>query len=752
MKRMRDPLRRRVLRELRSDLPRHLVIFLFFALIISGASGYFISCDSLAKSYDESFEKYNIEDGNFELAERPDENTVADIEKDADIRLYENYFKQEETEDFESKLRMFGERNEVNKVCLLSGDMPKEKNEIAIDRLYAQNHKLEKGSTIRIAGGAELTVSGIAALPDYSSLYENPSELIFDNKAFGIGVMTKEGFEALRDDHIHYVYSWLYNSKPKDETEAKEMSEELVKTVSKHAVLTGFIPEYVNQAIVFAGDDIHGDRAGMSVFLYITVVILAFITAITADSTILAESGVIGTLRASGYSRGELLRHYLMPPMITLVCGAVVGNILGYTLLEKYMADAYLGTYSLTSYEVIFNPEALIETTVIPLATMLVINIAALAAKLKLSPLRFLRRDLSRRGKKKSFRLNTKIPIMIRYRLRIIFQNLPNYITIVVGSFLANTILMFGMVFEPMLVNFQNTVSENMLAKYIYVLKVPAETEVPSAEKAVMTDLETTYKKYKAEQVSIYGIEEGSRYVKIGHEGKGVYLSTAYADKYGISEGESITLKEKYTDKEYTFEVAGMYDYPATIAVFMDKTQFGETFEKGSDIYFSDEEITDIDDTLIYSKIGESDLTKTSRQLMRSMGSMMVVFKYFGIVMFMIVIYLLAKIIIEKNARPISVAKILGYTDREVSGLYVHSTTIVAVLSIVLTVPLASVMLDKLFKVVFMSYSGYFAYDVSVLTLAETCAIGIASYLLISVLLNRKVKRVDLAEALKNVE
>jgi len=80
MKKMRDPLRRRLPRELKKDLPRHLVTFLFFTLLIAAASGYFISGDSLKANYDESFEKYNIEDGNFELYEKADEVIKAHID------------------------------------------------------------------------------------------------------------------------------------------------------------------------------------------------------------------------------------------------------------------------------------------------------------------------------------------------------------------------------------------------------------------------------------------------------------------------------------------------------------------------------------------------------------------------------------------------------------------------------------------------------------------------------------------------
>ena len=50
--------------------------------------------------------------------------------------------------------------------------------------------------------------------------------------------------------------------------------------------------------------------------------------------------------------------------------------------------------------------------------------------------------------------------------------------------------------------------------------------------------------------------------------------------------------------------------------------------------------------------------------------------------------YLLSKIIIEKNAQSISMNKILGYTNSEISRLYIISTFIVVAVSILISMPL----------------------------------------------------------------
>ena len=60
----------------------------------------------------------------------------------------------------------------------------------------------------------------------------------------------------------------------------------------------------------------------------------------------------------------------------------------------------------------------------------------------------------------------------------------------------------------------------------------------------------------------------------------------------------------------------------------------------------------------------------------------------FAIIIFLVIVYLLSKIIIEKNGQAISMTKILGYSNREISRLYIFSTTFMVLLSILISLPL----------------------------------------------------------------
>lgn len=751
---MKNPLNKRIFREIKGEAGKYVVIFLFMTALIGIVSGFLIAGESLKTAYDQSFEKYNVEDGNFELAEKADSECVSNIEKE-DVTLFENYYVEEDTDDFDSTLRIFADRKDVNKVCLLSGEMPEAENEIALDRLYAKNNDLVIGDSFSVAGKS-LKVVGIVALPDYSALFQNNTDFMFDSIKFGVAVMTDEGFQTMGESHIHYSYSWKYGMPPTDSSgkEAKDMAENFMESISTKAALTNFIPRCSSNAINFAGDDLGGDRVMILTMMYILIVIIAFVFAITTSNTISRESNVIGTLRASGYAKSELIRHYMAAPVIVLLIAAVVGNVLGYTLFKDIMADQYLGSYSLTTYKTLWNATAFIETTIFPIAIMMLINFVMLARMLSLSPLKFIRRDLKRHQKKKAFKLNTKIGIMSRFKLRVIFQNIPNYITIFVGVLFAGFILVFGTMFTPLLDYVEDETISNMIASHQYILKVPAETETADAEKYCIGSLKTTGDDF-TENISIYGISESSSYIGADLSGGKVYISSAYSDKYGLDKGDNITLKEEFGDKEYTLNVDGIYENPTTLAVFVNSEQFNEMFEKESGYYsgyLSNQGIGDIDDSLIAAEITEDDYTKSSRQLKQSMGSMMSIFWVLGVAVFMLVIYLLAKIIIEKNAQSISIAKILGYEKREINRIYIHTTTIVTIVSLIAVLPVIHALLNWVWHTMMTGYTGWIPCVVQWSTYCKVVVAGIITYAVVAALLMRQTRRVPLADALKNVE
>lgn len=798
---MKNPLRKRLLRELKSEFGKYAVIFLLLAGTISFVSGFLVADGSMLKAYNDGFTKYNIEDGNFQTKKKMNKAQER-LVQEFGITVYDNFYTERSLSN-DTTLRVFENRSEVNTVCLMEGNMPESEDEIAIDRMYADNNNLKVGDTIseksgkmeiaddadsennaenstdETTGGRSWKIVGLVALPDYSCLFSDNNDTMFDAVKFGVAIIPEGGLDAFSTDDLVYDYSWKYDTKPADDTEEKDMSEDLMSDLNGEVALQSFIPQYQNQAIHFTGDDMGSDRTMIIALLYIVIAILAFVFGITISNTISKEASVIGTLRASGYTKNELIRHYMAMPIIVTAISAVIGNILGYTVLKKVCAGMYYGSYSLPTYETIWSADAFVLTTIVPIIIMLVVNYVVLWKKLQLGPLKFLRRDLSGKKQRKIVPLSPKLPFFSRFQIRVLFQNMSNYVVLFIGIIFANMLLMFGLIFPSILNHYQESVPKQMICNYQYMLQVPieamdeehklesmiqmllfskaVETDNEDAEKFSAYSLEQSMSTGKKDGVTIYGVAENSRYIPIDFSDNvpNVYISSAYAEKYDLVIGDAISLKEPYGDDVYEFTVEGIYPYEAGIAVFMPQKELNQTFDLGDDYfcgYLSDTEITDIDDKYIGSVIDMDALTKVSRQLMVSMGSMMYLVDGFAIVMFVVLIYLLSKIIIEKNAQSISMVKILGYTNREISRLYLMSTSVVVTAFLLISLPIETVLMKVIIKIVMQSMTGWISFYLDPKIYVEMFVLGICSYAVVAMVEYRRIRKVPMDTALKNVE
>ena len=786
-KKIKNPLIKRIPKELIGDWKKYLVVCLFLVLTIGFVSGMYVANESMLQAADEGATKYKREDGHFELAEKADDTLLSDIAKgepvktdDSDdtdaktvpVTLYENFFRNEE-EDYDNDekkdgtIRVFTRTEDVNLACLMDGSFPEKEDEIAIDRMHADNVGIQTGDTINV-GGQSYKVCGLIAYVNYSTLHEKTSDLMFDALKFDVGMVTEAGFDRLSED-VHYSYAWKYENAPEDEIEEKSMSDDFRKcltaqTLMRQDELKDYVPRYANPAINFATDDMGSDVAMGGVLLDILIVIIAFIFAVTISNTIVKEASTIGTLRASGYTKGELIRHYLSMPLIVTLFAACVGNILGYSVFKNVVVSMYYNSYSLPAYETIWNPDAFIKTTLIPVILMFVVNLIVIVRMMQHTPLQFLRHDLKETKRKKAMRL-PKWKFFSRFRLRIMLQNIPNYLILFVGVLFIMIMLAMAVGMPDTLKYYQDHADDLMFAKYQYVLKsyqdVSGEvltTDNPDAEKFAMKSLVSKGEALD-EEISAYGIEDDSHYVKIADldalEDKEVYISGPYAEKYELHEGDTITLDEKYEDQQYAFRVKGIYDKCQSIAIFMPIDNYRDTFDLKKEAfsgYLSDSRITDIDQDRIATVITKEDITKMCDQLDHSMGSYMTYFQVLCILLSVVLIYLLTKLIIEKNENAISMTKILGYENREIAGLYLLSTTIVLVIADALSVILGAAIMNIAWKQIMFEYSGWFSFFIKPLGYVKMFGFVLIGYLIVMVLDFIRIRKIPMDQALKNVE
>ena len=721
--------------------------------------------EAVYEEWDDIAEEYNLNDEGF---------------TPVPVSIYENFYHNEPEDnnndgEEDATVRIFRSDSTVDMATFIEGRAPETAREIAIDRMHADNVGVSVGDTITV-GGREYEITGLLSYCNYLTLHESNTDLMFDAFGFDVAMLTPEAFDALTS-RTHYSYAFFYETKPVDKVEAADFSDSFLKCLITQTLvddneIEDYLPEYLRQASNFAPSDIEGDSTGTSILCYILIAVIAFIFAITISNTIDKEASVIGTLRASGYSKDELVVHYMSMPLIVTFIGAIVGNVLGYTAFRNVAVNLYYQSYSLPTPKLVWSSAALVKTTVIPLLLMFFINLIVIVKKLQLSPLKFLRHDLSKSKRSKARRIPAW-SFMKRFRIRILFQNMPNYAVLIFGVILIELMMCFAFGLPDSLDNYGEKAPEMVFADYQYMLMGYKDSDgniITTSEETAEKFSSKTLKYPKSgssfrsgmgsggdENVTVYGIIDDSAYVNIPTDmaEDHLYVSSAFATKFGLKAGEVITLNEEYENKSYEFTVDGIVDYDGGIAVFMNNDNFNSVFGKKEDEfsgYFSSNEITDIDEKDIAVVITIEDITKVTTQLDHSFGSIINVFKYVLIVLAAAMIYLLAKIIIERNEHTISMVKILGFMNSEIGSLYIIPTAIVVTVVSLISFVAGYFLMIWIFKAFILQMDGYFAFYMSPLSMVLSVVYLLVGYAFVSVIDYIRIRKIPMEEALKNVE
>ena len=753
---MKNPLNRSLWREFKQNLTRYLSISRVLIVMISAVSGFLTVVYSVKDLLYKNQDECNVEDGQFAVTQTLNKDTKDKIE-DLDLNLYENFYSEQDLSD-DTMIRIYKNREKVDIATVYEGRLPKNKHEIALDRLFAEKNDYKVGETIHL-NGEDIKIVGFIAVPDYTSLIEKNNDLMMDAIHFGVAIVDNKTFDEFAEKNITYNYSYVLDKKDASDKENYDKLNDIRDICLENGyMLTNMMTSDMNQTISFLPNDMGGDIPMIKALLYIILVILAFIFVVISETIIDEESTVIGTLLASGYTKNELIRHYMVLPIIITIVSCIIGNIVGYLVFPPYFKDMYYGSYCLPPLKVQFIPEAFITTTIIPLVFMLVINYLMLRHKLNISPIRFLRRDTHKNRIKQHIKLKHG-SFFRRFQIRVILQNKGSYFTLFIGILFASFILMFGIVMGPCIDNYLQNSEDSVKADYQYVLKQPVDIKnAEDAEKLTITSLETYYKAGDLDlDVSFYGLDNDSKYyddISLPSKDDEITISYDFAQKMGLKKGDKITFTNPYTEKDYKFKVYDIYDYKAGFSAYMTQKNLNDMIDQDKNYYnayLSDKKL-DIKDEYIQSKLTRNDVVKIGEQVTSSFGQMIPIMTTVSIIIYLVVMYILTKLVMDRNATNMSFLKVMGYDDKEISKLYLKASTIVVVISLIICAPFSYYLMDVLFKFAFMRFTSYIEMYMPYYLHIVVFVVGLLVYSLVNFILNRSIKKVDLGESLKESE
>ena len=782
------PLARRLPRELRHNLGKYVGIFLLMCASIALTSGFLLAAHSISVIIDGMRDEYAIEDGRFTTSFEATEAQLDAARDAADgvggVDVYENFsvdarFRKAEGDDGTSRtLRTYAHRTEVDLAAYCEGRVPEADDEVAVDRVFATNNGLSVGDEVTLTGRT-YTVVGIMTQPDSQALFADNSDFTVNTITYGVAEVSQAGLRALEDagGAAAYTYSFSFRDRSLSVAERTDAEKDMVSALTDaDARVDELIDADSNQGIGYAADDVTGDSAMWTVLLDIIIVIMAFVFVVLTNATIEDESAIIGTLLASGYRRREIVLHYLTLPAVVGVLASALGCVLGVTFFTTPMKDLYYGSYSLPPFQVSWDWSIFLKCAVAPAALLVLITLLGLLRKMGKTPLQFLRHEASgKSGTKRGFRLPERLGFAARFRIRVFLRNLGNFATLFVGIGFASLLLLFALAILPTMNHYADNLVNSLVAEHQYTLKAPVELEgtddedvhpvnttdngaekIAQAEKYAVYTLQYDRGEGNGEEtVTVYGISPDSAYWKDVNVGGGrIVFGGGLIDKFGLSEGDTVSMYDKYEDETRKMEFAGdscTWGSRSDMNLYMSLDNFNEFFGNDADYfnaYASDEEL-ELDPLYFASETTPDDMRAIGDQFTGMMDKMIGMLLSLSVFIFLLFIYLLTKAVIDRSARSISYMKVFGYRDREISKLYIRSITICVVASLVLCLPLIIGSLTAIFRAMLISYSGNIEIYVPWTAMAQTVAAGLATYLAVAALHTRSIKLVSLSEALK---
>lgn len=746
---MRNPLHKTLKKEFLRNRSRYISLSLVLILMIGVVTGFLSVAYSAKELLIKDQISSKVEDGQLALRDRMDVKTKTKLEA-LGLKVYEQFYT-EQSVSRDTMVRVYRKRFDINRATLHEGRMPNKQTEIALDRLFALKNGYNIRDTIRMSGKS-MTITGLISVPDYTSLIQKNSDMMMDPIHFGIAIVTDTGFQTLSTDRMVYSYSYYLDDRELNDFQKQKRADDIQEICIKEgAVLENLLTAQMNQAISFLPNDMGSDIPMVQTLLYIILMILAFIFVVISQTMIEEQASVIGTLLASGYTRRELLQHYMMLPTILIIVSAGIGNLIGYTLFPNLFTGMYYSNYCLPPLSIQPVWEALLSTTVMPFIFMMLILYMLLKRRLRLSPLRFLRKDLRRHRQRRYIPLHGS-SFFQRFRIRIILQNKGSYLVLFLGIIFASFLLMFALILTPSMEQYIRNLEADTRCDYQYLLKAPVQAD---GEKVTLTSLKVYYVGGDLDlDVTLYGLGPNSGYytdMTLSSDPKSIVISSDFASKMSLQVGDAITLRNPYRDKAYSFTIQDIYPYNAGFSAYMPRNQLNQLLHEDHTYfngYLSNQPL-DIEEAYVQSVVTRSDLVKINEQMTQAFSQLLPVLTSVSIAIYLVVLYILTRLVIDRNAISMSFLKVMGYTAKEIRSLYLHATTLVVLASLTAALPLCNIALRYLMKFAFMKFTGNLSVYIPGYVYFLVFVTGGVAYLFIKALLTRRIEQMELGYALK---
>lgn len=738
------PIDKRLKRELKKNFTKYFFIALILFLGIMIISAFFSSTDGITDNIASQRELCCVEDANVSLIRELDSENKEKlyrlgVEKLEDTSYADlNAFAQEDYE-----MRIFSVRTEINKLSVVDGKLPVEENEIALEEKTAAAKELSVGDSVEI-DGKKYILSGIVTAVDYNNVLKTVTSGVANFDVFGIGFVSKTAFEELADKNKNIQYSFTVNN--------EETIRDITDYLRDENLMMSVLKRTDNPRIQSIDEKAETMKAEITLIGIVFIFLVAFIFYVMSSASIEKDSTLIGTLFSMGYTRGEIVRHYLKLPLIITIIASVTGMFAGMLGLTEVIGMTTYGNYSLPSFSGRINTYLIILCCVFPFVIQLLTNGILLGRKLNIMPVQLMRnKGMTGKGFRK-VKLDKKSFSKKMY-IRIMLRGLKNQMVLFLGVLIAMFFLVMGFGMKDTLEEYVADVENNGFYKYCYILNAKAEPENEVAYKEVTVGgFQVTYSGINM-KLTVYGLEENHGVEGITKNENEIVISDSLASKLSLKEGDILDFYSEELEENFAYKVVNIIHDPVGLNAYMDRTLLNEILEyDDSEEYYNAllaEEELELPEGYVAETVTHNSQKLAAEEMQEMMTSMIMLLIVMAVVIFAAVMYILLKMIIEKSAYSISLMKIFGYTDRENNHFYLNSFFITIVISLLVSLPVDMALFTLVWPMLNANLVGFVPVVMYPVTYVIIIVFCIVVYFAVTLLLRAKLKRIPMNMILK---
>lgn len=498
--------------------------------------------------------------------------------------------------------------------------------------------------------------------------------------------------------------------------------------------------------------------------LFLLIGLLTMVT--TMHRLTAKEKTQIGTLKALGFHDSRITRHYTSFAFFVAALGTALGIGMGYGVAWIIMnPNGMMGTYlDLPKWKLVFPAFCAVAVALI-IAALTLIGFLSVRRMLVGTAADALRPYTPKKMKPmliERTKFFHKLSFGTRWNMRDIVRHKARTAMSLVGIVGCTILILASFGMKDTMNAFLDMYYDNGLnySSRIFLSETATDAEkqeiidkykgdfggsvsVQLDEKTVSLDI------YDITRDKIRIMDENTDKIEIGDGG--AYICMRLAEEFGLGVGDTFTVSPFGTSDTYKLKVAGIFRSVSENVIISDKYASELNLPYTVDSVYTDTEKSDIALSDVIKSVQSKQMIMDSFEAFLSIMDTMIYLLVGGALLLgIIVLYNLGTMSYTERYREMATLKVVGFRDKKIGRLLSGQNLALSVVGIIIGIPLGALTLSYLLKTLASEYEMKMAIGAGSYIFTVILTVGMS--LLVSLMVARKNKNIDMVEALKGQE